>query len=378
MNRREFVKQGAAAATLLLGGSMLTTGCARDLRNQLVQLPDPVQLPEPPAGGRALDPVGYQILFYASLAPSGHNTQPWTVRVEDPDQWVVGVDPGRCLPRVDPDNREGMLSLGAFAENLVQAAAALGKNAHIRVTGTSAHDREIFRVILSSQSFQQGDLNTLVSRRTVKNGLASREIKPADVTAFEAAAGEGFYYFPASSSHARLMAEAAVENFRRQCDSDAAMAELAAWTRLSDKDARSHRDGLTTDGMEITGLSGWVVRHLMDVSDVTKEAWRKKAIEKTAAQAFEGGGWMVITSPDNTVSSLIDAGRRFQRMALLARSRGIGIHPMTQTLEEPHGKQQIRENHDAGMIPQFMLRAGYVHPYPAPVSLRRPVAWFLV
>lgn len=129
---------------------------------------------------------------------------------------------------------------------------------------------------------------------------------------------------------------------------------------------------------EITGLSGWVVRHLMDVSDVTKESWRKKAIEKTAAQAFEGGGWMVITSPDNTVSSLIDAGRRFQRMALLARSRGIGIHPMTQTLEEPHGKQQIRENHDAGMIPQFMLRVGYVHPYPAPVSLRRPVEWFLV
>ncbi|MCF8076907.1 MAG: hypothetical protein K9L23_19780 [Desulfotignum sp.] len=372
MNRREFIKQGAAAASLLLGGSMLATGCARDLRDQLVQLP------EPTAGSRALDPEGYQILFYASLAPSGHNSQPWTVKVEGPDQWVVGVDSDRCLPRVDPDNREVMLSLGAFAENLVQAAATLGKKAQIQVMGTSPHDRDMFRVTLSSQSVQKSDVKALVSRRTVKNGLASREIKPADVNTFGSAVGEGFYYFPAPSSHARFMAEAAVENFRRQCDNDAAMAELAAWTRLSDKHARSHRDGLTTDGMEITGLSGWMVRHLMDVSDVTKETWRKKAIEKTAAQAFEGGGWMVITSPDDSVPSLIDAGRRFQRMALLARSRGIGIHPMTQTLEEAHGKQQIRENHDAGMIPQFMLRVGYVHPYPEPVSLRRPVDWFLV
>jgi hypothetical protein len=74
---------------------------------------------------------------------------------------------------------------------------------------------------------------------------------------------------------------------------------------------------------------------------------------------------------------LIDAGRRFQRMALMSREMGIALHPMTQTLEEPHGKRQISENHNPGMIPQFMLRVGYVDDYPDPVSLRRPVSWFL-
>jgi hypothetical protein len=29
------------------------------------------------------------------------------------------------------------------------------------------------------------------------------------------------------------------------------------------------------------------------------------------------------------------------------------------------------------MIPQFVLRVGYLDPYPDPVSPRRPVNWFL-
>ena len=52
------------------------------------------------------------ILYYASLAPSGHNTQPWTVRLENQAIWI-GTDSARWLPKVDPGNREVMLSVGA-------------------------------------------------------------------------------------------------------------------------------------------------------------------------------------------------------------------------------------------------------------------------
>jgi len=64
-------------------------------------------------------------------------------------------------------------------------------------------------------------------------------------------------------------------------------------------------------------------------------------------------------------------------MALLARERGIAIHPMTQYLEETLGRQEIVSNHRADMIPQFVLRVGYLSNYPDPVSLRRPVGWFV-
>ena len=86
---------------------------------------------------------------------------------------------------------------------------------------------------------------------------------------------------------------------------------------------------------------------------------------------------MVITSPGQTVADLIETGRHFERMALLACEHGIGIHPMTQMLEEKSGIEQIAGFHGSGFFPQFVLRVGYLETYPDPVSMRRPVEWFV-
>jgi hypothetical protein len=65
------------------------------------------------------------------------------------------------------------------------------------------------------------------------------------------------------------------------------------------------------------------------------------------------------------------------REALLARERNIAIQPMTQYLEEKEGLNQIAANHAADVVSQFVLRVGYLKTYPEPVSLRRPVNWFV-
>jgi len=59
-----------------------------------------------------------------------------------------------------------------------------------------------------------------------------------------------------------------VESYRVQTYRDEAQRELAQWIRFSNEEARKHRDGLTTEGMEITGFSGWFVRQFMDQGDV--------------------------------------------------------------------------------------------------------------
>jgi hypothetical protein len=64
-------------------------------------------------------------------------------------------------------------------------------------------------------------------------------------------------------------------------------------------------------------------------------------------------------------------------MALLARERMIGIHPMTQYLEEDKGKKDFFSHHGQSIHPQFILRVGYLTKYPDPMSPRRPVGWFL-
>jgi hypothetical protein len=138
-----------------------------------------------------------------------------------------------------------------------------------------------------------------------------------------------------------------------------------------------NRDGLTTEGMEITGFAGWFVRHLMNNEDVMGERFSKQGIEMASKWAAEGGGWIIITSKGSDVADLIETGRRFERTALLARERNIALHPMTQVLEEEEGQREIASNHGADVVPQFVLRVGYLDTYPNPVSLRRSVASFV-
>lgn len=108
-----------------------------------------------------------------------------------------------------------------------------------------------------------------------------------------------------------------------------------------------------------------------------KASFRKQGVDQTAKLARQGGGWFVINSRGSSVADLIETGRRFERMALQARERKIAIHPMTQSIEEENGMNTIAANHSPDMIPQFLLRVGYLKRYPEPVSLRRPVDWFV-
>lgn len=50
---------------------------------------------------------------------------------------------------------------------------------------------------------------------------------------------------------------------------------------------------------------------------------------------------------------------------------------MTQILEETSTQHSLQSAIGIGPHIQFILRAGYVATYPPPVSLRRPVSWFV-
>lgn len=370
LNRREFIKSSLLAG-LALGAGPLLISCTGVRRGELSELYE--------AKNRVvqLDDASRAILQHASLAPSGHNSQPWKVRVESPGLWMVEVDESRKLPAVDPDNRELLLSIGAFVENLSITAGALGLSAEISVIANDRNDRTAVQIAFHKDQRTGYPIQRIVSRRTVKHRHLPREIRNEDVKALSEPLGDGLFYFPRSSRHAACIRDAAVENYRIQAQRDEAQTELVRWLRLSDQDARLHWDGLSAEGMEIQGIKGWFVRHLVKPEAFLKESYRQQGVDLMADLARQGAGWFIITSPGQTAVDLIETGRRFERMALLARERGIGIHPMTQILEEKYGIEQLAVHHGSELFPQFVLRVGYLETYPEPVSLRRPVDWFV-
>jgi len=368
MKRRGFLKGTIATGFLAAAGVPLLSSCSGVKRGDLPESEEPA---------RGLDDESARILWYASLAPSGHNSQPWFIKVLGKGEWIIGGDPRRRLPAVDPDSRELLLSIGAFAENLSIAASVSGYDVLMEVIAKSHQDEELMRISLKKANPRSYPLARLTLRRTVKNGFLSREIGKEDVKVLsEPHAGKLFYY-PRGTDHARCIQEGTVESYRVQTYRDEAQRELANWIRFSNEDARKHRDGLTTEGMEITGFSGWFVRQFMDQGDVAGERFRKQGIDMAAKWAAEGAGWMIITSGGSGAADLIETGRRFERTALLARERNIALHPMTQVLEEEKGRREIASNHGTDVIPQFVLRVGYLDKYPTPVSLRRTAASFV-
>ena len=218
------------------------------------------------------------------------------------------------------------------------------------------------------------DITKITSRRTVRSNFLSDLLKQEDITYLVDSESEFIHYLPNTSKESKFIDAQTIAANRLQSYRDPAQQELANWIRFSSQDADRHRDGLTTAGMEITGISGWVVRNFYDKDNVMTKDFRERGIDNIRKEVSESAGWILITSNDNSVATLLETGRRMQRLFLKVRERNIAIHPMTQILEEPSTRARLNQSIGIDEHIQFILRTGYLKNYPQPVSLRRPLA----
>jgi hypothetical protein len=319
-----------------------------------------------------------EILHLSSLAPSGHNTQPWFVKYMEPFHWIIGNDKSKWLPGVDPTQRETILSMGAFLQNLEYAANNLGYNCQFSILATTNQDENIMDVKLTrATGIIKYDIEQIKHRRTVRSNYLSDVLKKED-SSYLVNEETGFiYYIPNSAKEYSWLNEQTIEANRAQAYRDDAQNELANWIRFSSKDAAQHLDGLTLASMEVEGIPGWYLRNFYGKKDVMKKSFREQSIDKVVKQVSQSAGWLLITSNDNSVPTLLETGKRLQRLLLKIREKNIAIHPMTQILEEAATRQQLNSSMGISGPVQFILRTGYLKDYPQPVSLRRPVDWFV-
>ena len=325
-----------------------------------------------------LQPDEKQILFLASLAPSGHNTQPWFVKYLEPYHWVIGNDKSRWLPAVDPTQRETILSIGAFIQNLEYAANSLGYNCQFNILATTNQDENIVDVKLTKATgIVKYDIEQIKHRRTVRSSYLSDTLKKDDSLYLIKEETDFIHYIPNNSKEHLWLNEQTIEANRIQAYRDAAQSELANWIRFSSKDAAKHLDGLTLAGMEIEGIPAWYLRNFYAKKDVMKKNFREQSIDKVVKQVSQSAGWLLITSKDNSVATLLETGKRLQRLWLKIREKNIAIHPMTQIIEEASTNQLLNNFVGINEPVQFILRTGYLKNYPEPVTLRRSVEGFI-
>jgi hypothetical protein len=319
-----------------------------------------------------------EILSLASLAPSGHNTQPWFIKYAEPYHWIICNDKTKWLPAVDPAQRETILSIGAFLQNIEYAANSFGYNCDVDMLAKNNQDENVVSIKLSKvYNASKYDKAKIKQRRTVRSNYLNAVLKKEDSKFLTENESDFIGYHPNTSKEHIWLNEQTIEANKIQTIRNAAQNELADWTRFSNRDAEKYRDGLTPASMEIEGLSGWIVRNFYKKENVTKKSFREQSIDKVVKQVSQSAGWFIITSKDNTTGDLLETGKRMQRLSLKVKEKNIAIHPMTQIIEEAKTNKILNTSIGINEPVQFILRTGYLKNYPNPVSLRRSVESFI-
>ena len=336
MNKRKFISIISGTVTAVGGTSYLLSDKSNFVRADIKSADD---------NNGTLKPDEKEILSLASLAPSGHNTQPWFVQYLESYHWIIGNDRSKWLPAVDPTQRETILSIGAFIQNLEYAASSFGYVCHWNLLATTNQSEQVMEVKLIKQESKDAfDIAKIKSRRTVRSNFLSDLLKKEDLEYLVNSKSEFIHYLPATGKESQFINEQTIEANRLQSYRDPAQQELADWIRFSSRDAEKNRDGLTTAGMEIEGVSGWVVRNFYGKDNVMRGDFREKGIDNIKKEVSASAGWILITSKDNSVATLLETGRRMQRLFLKVRDKSIAIHPMTQILEEASTRKMLNQS----------------------------------
>jgi hypothetical protein len=365
ISRRRFVASGSA----LLASGVAIPGCSpnRDTNGY-----DAVAARTWRLGlleGQSGAALGQELVRYATLAPSSHNTQCWNFSVGDTDV-SIRPDLTRRCPAVDPDDHHLFVSLGCATENLLHGALAHGFHGDANL---GAHD--VVRVTLERTAAQSSTLFTAIPERQCTRGdFDARPVSNAELNLLQrAAAVDGVRVLLLTERRAmdRLLEQVVHANTAQMADA-AFVKELRSWIRFNGAAAVRTRDGLYSGCTGNPTVPTWIGELAFGLF-YTPKSENDKIIRQIRSSA--GIAIFVGAAADKT--HWIDVGRSYQRFALQATALGIRNSFLNQPVEVVPGRAGFAAAVGIpGQRPDLVVRFGRGAAMPR--SLRRPVSEVLV
>ena len=322
-----------------------------------------------PPAGRPL--LMRELVRYATLAPSSHNTQCWQFRIEERAIAIL-PDLARRCPAVDPDDHHLYVSLGCAAENLAQAALAYGLGGETRFDPAGAG---VLRVALEPTRVRVSPLYDAIPKRQSTRAEFDGKPLAADELQLlaQAASGAGVRVLLLTE---RPMLEQVLDYVVRgntaQLDDPAFLDELKAWVRFSEGEAVRSGDGLFTFSTGNPTAPRWLGSRMFNLF-----LSAKNENDKYARQIRSSAGVAVFVSEKEDRAHWVEAGRCYERFALQAAALGIRTAMINQPVEVAALRPQFATALGlGGRRPDLVVRFGRGPRMPS--SLRRPVAAVLV
>jgi hypothetical protein len=359
ISRREFI--GSVASYAALSGITITNiACAAGNRYGLTLQALRSPLNKSAEHGALLQ----ELVRCATLAANSHNTQPWKFRLS-PDAISIRPDLSRRTPVVDPDEHHLWVSLGCATENLVLAAAALGKHADVVFDAQEVH------VALNNTAPVRSPLVNAIFQRQCARAEYDGQPMPNDVLRELARAADcGGVRLLLLTERAKV--EGALDYVTQgnsaQIRNAAFVKELKRWVRFNEADALASGDGLFSRLTGNPALPGWLGNMLFSM--VLSE---KSENSKYARQLRSSAGVAVFVGERADPTNWFEVGRAYERFALAATVLGVRTACVNQPVEVPAVRAQFAQWLGLGTgRPDMVVRFG--RGPQLPYSLRRPVA----
>lgn len=311
-----------------------------------------------------------ELVRYATLAPSSHNTQCWRFRLADRTIEIL-PDLSRRCPAVDPDDHHLFVSLGCASENLIQAALAHGLKGETSFDASSGAVRvqlEITRAVVSPL-FQ-----AIPERQCTRAEYDGKPLSKAELALLQqAGTGQGVQVLLVNDrAGMEKILDYVVQGNTAQMNDRAFVDELKAWIRFNSSDAVRRGDGLYAASSGNPSMPTWLGSLMFDTFFTTKSE-----NDKYAKHVRSSAGIAVFAGEAADAANWIEVGRCYERFALQAAALGVRNAFLNQPVEIIALRPQFAAALGlSGRRPDLVVRFGRGPGLPR--SLRRPVQAVLV
>ena len=301
-----------------------------------------------------------QAAVRATLAPSVHNTQPWRF-VLTQGNLEIHANWTRKLQVLDPTGRQLLISCGCALFNARVALAASGYDAVVERFPDPLRPDLLARLTVGDKTAEWlpiGALDAVIELRQTNRRRFADDPVPTDVvdSLVDAASAEGGMLFQITRPEDRL-ATARLSQIadREQNANPGYRAELRSWT----SDDPRRRDGVPALAVPHVdaGANDDVPIRDFDTHGV---GWLPVETRSSVDQCL-----VLLGTLEDRQAAWLRAGEALEHVLLEITRQGYAASPLTQVVEIPRTRAQLREELGLDMNPHVLLRIGRAAKTPA-------------